>query len=69
MFAENCVSAAIVPSTTAMSEYNGDLTTLKNELISKVVMGELTVDEAYAQFESQNGAEWSQAIVDSLNDL
>ncbi len=69
MFAENCVSAAIVPSTTAMSEYNGDLTTLKNELISKVVMGELTVDEAYAQFESQNGAQWSQAIVDSLNDL
>ena len=63
----NNVSADLVPTTDEMSEYNGDLTTLKNELIAKVVMGEITVDDAYAQFESNHGAEWSQAIVDSLN--
>lgn len=67
MFSNNCVAADLVPSTDAMTEFNGDLTTLKNTLIANVVMGEMTIDEAYAQFESDHGAEWSQAIVDSLN--
>jgi putative aldouronate transport system substrate-binding protein len=67
MFAANCVSATLVPSTDEMSSYNGDLTTLKNELIAQVVMGKMTIDEAYAKFESDGGAEWSQLIVDSLN--
>lgn len=67
LFNDNCKAADLVPTTDEMSEYNGDLTTLKNELIAKVVMGEITVDDAYAQFESNHGAEWSQAIVDSLN--
>lgn len=67
LFNENCVTADLAPSTSEMTEYNGDLTTLKNELIAKVVMGELTVDDAYARFENEHGAEWSQAIVDSLN--
>ena len=66
LFNANCRTADLVPSTDAMTEYNGDLTTLKNTLIANVVMGEKTVDEAYAEFESQ-GAAWSQAIVDSLN--
>lgn len=67
MFAANSVSAVLVPSTDEMTEYNGDLTTLKNTLVASVVLGEMTVDEAYAQFEAQGGAEWSQLIVDSLN--
>lgn len=67
LFAENCVSAVLVPSTDEMTEYNGDLTTLKNSLVASVVLGEMTVDEAYADFEAKGGAEWSQKIVDSLN--
>lgn len=67
LFNANCVTADLVPTTSEMTEYNGDLTTLKNELIAKVVMGELTVDDAYARYESEGGAEWSQKIVDSLN--
>lgn len=67
LFAQNCVTADLVPSTDQMTEYNGDLTTLKNELIAKVAMGEMTIDEAYAKYESDHGAEWSQIIVDSLN--
>lgn len=67
LFAQNSVSAVLVPSTDEMSQYNGDLTTLKNQLIAKVALGELTVEEAYAQFESDGGAEWSKMIVDSLN--
>ncbi len=67
LFNENCVTADLVPSTDAMTEYNGDLTTLKNTLIANVVMGQQTIDEAYAQFEADGGAGWSQSIVDSLN--
>ena len=67
LFNESCVAADLVPTTDAMSEYNGDLTTLKNELVANVVMGKSTIEEAYARYESEHGAEWSQAIVDSLN--
>lgn len=67
LFNANCVTADLVPSTDAMTEYNGDLTTLKNQLIANVVMGEMTIDDAYAKFEADGGAEWSQKIVDSLN--
>lgn len=66
-FSANSVVADLPISTEAMQQYNGDLTTLKNELVANVAQGKITVDEAYAQFESEGGAEWSQAIVDSLN--
>lgn len=59
--------AQIVPSTEEMSMYNGDLTTLKNELIAKVTMGELSYEDAMARFESDGGKEWSDIIVASLN--
>ncbi|MDD3335115.1 MAG: extracellular solute-binding protein [Eubacteriales bacterium] len=61
--------AIIVPTTEEMSMYNGDLVTLKNELIAKVTMGDLSYEQAMAKFESDGGAEWSKAIVDSLNAL
>lgn len=67
LFAQNSVSAVLVPSTDEMSQYNGDLTTLKNQLIAKVALGELSIEDAYAQFEADGGANWSQMIVDSLN--
>lgn len=67
LFNDNCVTADLVPSTDEMAEYNGELTTLKNTLIANVVMGEMTVEEAYAKYEADHGAEWSQMIVDSLN--
>ena len=69
VFSNNSSLAIIVPSTDEMSTYNGDLTTLKNELIAKVAMGEMTYADAMAKFESEGGAQWSQAIVDSLNAL
>lgn len=67
LFAQNSRLAVLVPTTDEMSQYNGDLTTLKNSLIAKVVMGEMSIDDAYAQFEADGGAKWSQMIVDSLN--
>lgn len=69
VFNANSKLALIVPSTEEMGMYNGDLTTLKNELIAKVTMGEMTYDEAMAKFNSDGGADWSKQIVDSLNAL
>ncbi len=69
LFNANSKMAQIVPTTDAMSMYNGDLTTLKNELVAKVAMGEMDYDAAMAQFESDGGLGWSQQIVDSLNAL
>ena len=69
IFNNNSRMADIVPTTAEMSMYNGDLTTLKNELIAKVVMGELTYEDAMAKFESDGGKGWSDTIVESLNAL
>lgn len=68
VFSANSRNEALTPSTDAYVEYNGDLTTLKNELIAKVATGELTVDAAYEQFASQ-GQAMSDSIVESLNAL
>lgn len=66
VFSANSTPAWMVPATDEMSTYNGDLTTLKNELIAKVAMGELTYDDAMARFEAE-GRAWSDTIVASLN--
>ena len=67
LFNENSVGAFVVPSTDAMNQLNGDLTTEKQSLISRVALGQITVDDAYAEYESQGYADMSQQIVDSLN--
>ena len=66
-FNENARQAQLVPSTSEMAQYNGDLTTLKNSIVADVVVQGLSIDDAYARFESEGGAQWSQMIVDSLN--
>lgn len=66
LFQANSKGAVLVPSTDVMSMYNGDLTTLKNSLVAKVAMCEITYDEAMAEFAKQ-GQEWSNLIVESLN--
>jgi len=67
IFNNNSKLAIIVPTTEVMGMYNGDLTTLKNELVAKVIMGEMSYADAMAKFESDGGANWSKQIVDSLN--
>ncbi len=69
IFNDNSKMAKIVPTTDEMTMYNGDLTTLKNELIAKVAMGEMTYEEAMAKFETDGGLGWSNTIVASLNAL
>lgn len=69
LFGQYSKLASIVPTTDEMSMYNGDLTTLKNELIAKVIMGDLTYEDAMAKYEADGGKKWSDAIVKSLNAL
>lgn len=67
LFNTHSVGAFVVPSTDAMNQYNGDLMTEKQSLVTKVALGQMTVDEAYAEYESGGYADMSQQIVDSLN--
>lgn len=70
VFSANCKNEELTPNTDEYAEMNGDLTTLKNELIAKVVTGQISIDDAYAQFESDpSGQAYSDAIVESLNAL
>ena len=50
-----------------MSQYNGDLTTLKNSIIADCIVQGLSVEDGYKRFEQEGGAEMSQTILDSLN--
>ena len=67
LFGNNSKLAVIVPTTDEMGMYNGDLTTLKNVLIAKVIMGEMTYEDAMIKYEADGGKTWSDAIVESLN--
>ncbi len=68
IFNENSTLAPSVKSTDEMSQFNGDLTTLKNSIIADIVTQGMSVEEGYQRFEEEGGAEWSQKIVDSLNE-
>lgn len=66
-FQEHSKMAQLVVSTDEMAEYNGDLTTLKNEVIAKVVTQGMSIEDGMAYFDQQGGNDWSKKIVDSLN--
>ncbi len=66
-FSNNSRLVELVPSNDAMSQYNGDLITLKREIVANVVINGASIEEEMARFESAGGAEWSQTIVDALN--
>lgn len=67
LFATNSKLAGLVPSNDVMSQYNGDLTTLKNEIVANVVTQGMSIEDEMKRFEAESGAEWSQAILDALN--
>ena len=69
LFNANSRLAGLVPGTSELSELNGNLTTLKSEIIADVALGNITVDEGYARFENEGGLEDSNVIVESLNAL
>lgn len=69
IFNANCHQALLIPSTTEMATYNGDLTTLKRSIVADVIVQGTSLEEAYQRFEDEHGTEWSQMIVDSLNAL
>lgn len=67
IFNTNKKKVLIIPTTEAMSQYNGDLTTLKNSIIADCIVQGLSVEDGYKRFEQEGGAEMSQTILDSLN--
>lgn len=69
LFNANSRLASIVPATEEMGEYNGQLTTLKNEMVANVIMGTKTYEQALKDFDEAGGTLFSAAIVESLNAL
>lgn len=69
VFNNNSKLAPNVISTDEMSQYNGDLTTLKNSIIADIITQNISVEDGYARFEKEGGTNWSKQIVDSLNAL
>lgn len=67
VFSSNSRMDPLVPSTDVLAMYNGDLMTLKNSIVADVVVEGVSIEDAYARFEKEGGAEWSKMIVDSLN--
>lgn len=67
VFYANSRLIELVLSTEEMSQYNGDLHTLKKEIIANIVTQGMSYEDEMARYEAEGGAEWSQIIVDSLN--
>ena len=68
LFNANSRLASIVPTTAEMSELNGDLTSIKNEIIADIALGKISVEEGYERF-AEEGLAMSNTIVESLNAL
>lgn len=66
-FNTNSKQAVLVPSSEEMSQYNGDLITLKREIVANVVTQGMSIESEMQRFIDNGGAEWSKMIVDSLN--
>lgn len=67
LFNANSIGDFIIPPTDELIQYNNALINVKYLLISEVAVGRVTIDEAYAEYESEGCTEISKAIVDSLN--
>ncbi len=69
LFNNNSRLATIVPTTEEMSEFGGDLTSLKSEIAANIALGTYSYEEGMKIFEEEGGLEWSNLIVESLNAL
>ncbi len=69
LFNANSRLASIVPATPELSEMNGELTSIKSQIIADVALGSISVEEGYKTFVDEGGQELSDAIVESLNAL
>lgn len=67
IFDSNCIQLSQIPSTEVMVQYNGDLMTLKKNIIADIVTQGLSIEEGYKRFEAENGLDWSNQIVQSMN--
>ena len=65
-FTENCVDAYPAASSATLTDYEADLAEAKKALVNKAVVGEITPEEAVAQYKEQFGS-ISDTIVEELN--
>lgn len=66
MFNQNSKIAPVIVSNDVMSKYNSEILSTKQQLITQVVTGELSVDDAMAKYNDQYGSQVEE-ILASLN--
>ena len=67
MFNANCEIVAVLPATEVLSNNITDINTKRVEVLSQVVLGTKTYDEAMADYKKQVGAK-VDAVIESLNE-
>lgn len=67
LFNTSSVLEQLIFSTDEMAQFNGDLMSLKKEIIANVIVQGASVESEMERFENEGGAELSKKIVDSLN--
>lgn len=67
MFNANSEIAAVLPATEVLNNNIVDINTKRLEVLSQVVLGEKTYDEAMADYNKQVGAKIT-AVIESLNE-
>ncbi|MBO5352932.1 MAG: extracellular solute-binding protein [Lachnospiraceae bacterium] len=66
IFFSNCTIAPKIVSNDTMSKYQSAIMSLRIELVSQVAAGTISIEDAYARYNDEQGAN-IQAILDSLN--
>ena len=66
MFNQNSQIAPVIVSNEVMGKYNSEMLSTKQQLITQVVTGELSIDDAMAMYNDQYGAQVEE-ILASLN--
>jgi putative aldouronate transport system substrate-binding protein len=65
---EYSVTKSVVPVSATLTKIQSDLTALKEEILAKVVMGDLTVEEGLTKYKTESEMLNVQKAVDEMND-
>ncbi len=64
MFNENSKMAPVIVSTDAMAKYNSDILSTKQQLVTQVVTGELSIDDAMAMYTDTYGTQVDEILAE-----
>lgn len=66
MFFDNCKNAPSIAANSTIAVYQSEIMRLRIELVSQVAAGTISIEDAYARYEAEQGAN-IKTVLDSLN--